>query len=152
MCLDAALAIERKQGWELRLARVIEDARAQPYVLGEHDCFRLACAAVAALTGIDHWPRWAGRYTTRRRALACISAYVADLNPATTAEAFDWAFSRLFGGMLMPIAQARRGDICKYMDLEPHLGVCVGAEVAVLGEHGLAFVPLAICLGVWRVG
>lgn len=136
---------ERLQGWESRLAALIEDARAKPYKLGEHDCFRMACAAVEALTGVDRWPQWSG-YRTRREALRLLAS--------KGHRSFDEAFSWLFGEQPAPMAMARRGDICKLVDDrgEAHLGVCTGSGIAVLVETGLSFIPRTACAHCWRVG
>ena len=136
----------RLQGWESRLAAIVEAARSTPYKLGEHDCFRFACAAVEALTGADIWTTWAGRYRTRREALRRIHEF--------GGGGFTEAATRLFGGPLVHPGLARRGDVLEYEDAarEQHLGVCVGAHVAVLKDSGLAFVPLHECRHGWRVG
>jgi hypothetical protein len=135
----------RREGWETRLAEVIEWARSQRYVLGEHDCFRVACAAVEALTGEDRWTQWRGRYSTKREALALLARYGASFD-----DAFDW----VFGSDRVDARMARRGDIVSFAttDGEKHLGVCVGAEAAVLGAEGLIFVPLSACRCCWRIG
>jgi hypothetical protein len=135
----------RIDGWELRLVQVIEGARGRAYVLGEHDCFRLACSVVEALTGVDHWADWGGRYSTKREALVLLADY---------GGTFTDAFSRLFGVEPSPIAMAHRGDIAEYQDAtgEKHLGVVIGAEVAVLGETGLLFVRRSACRHAWRIG
>lgn len=133
----------RLPGWEGRLAAAIEAARKQPYRLGVHDCFRVACAALEALTGVDRWTEFAGQYATRREALRLLGRH-----GRTVDEAAAW----LFGAPASPVTAARRGDICKYVDAEPHLGVCVGGRVAVLQEAGLAFVPLERCSCCWRIG
>lgn len=135
--------MRRLQGWESRLAAVIEHARAAPYCLGTHDCFRVACQAVEALTGVDLWRAWAGRYATRQESIRLMAEYAGD---------FTACFTKLFEIAPAHVAQARRGDILEYVAGDPHLGVCVGERVAVLGERGLAFVPLAACRHVWRIG
>lgn len=136
----------RLDGWEGRLNALIEDARKRPYVLGEHDCLRVACAAVQALTGADPWPEWAGRYSTKREALVVIARYAGGgLDDAVT-KFLDQA----------PVAPrlARRGDLVLYVDAagEAHLGVSVGSRAAVLGADGLAFVRLGECRQAWRIG
>lgn len=136
----------RRPGWERRLLRALEAARSTPYALGRHDCFRFACAAVEALTGEDLWPAWAGRYRTRRGALRLIHAYAG--------AGFTEAFSKLFGASPVRASLARRGDVLEYVDprAEQHLGVALGADVAVLGERGLAFVRLSACRHAWAIG
>lgn len=135
----------RLDGWEKRLADIVEAARAHPYQLGQHDCFRLACAVVEALTGVDHWPAWEGKYTTKREALALIAQYGSTFTDAAT-KLFD----------VEPIAMnfAHRGDIAEIVDPsgEKHLGVVIGAHVVALGEKGVAFLPRSACRHAWRIG
>lgn len=135
---------ERLDGWESRLAAVLEAARHRPYVLGKHDCFRLACAAIEALTGEDRWPQFAG-YHTRRQAMRRLAAH-----GRTFQEAGDW----FFGAPSVDVRQARRGDIValKTPDGEKHAGVCNGAESAFLAPEGLLWVPTRSALCCWRVG
>jgi hypothetical protein len=146
--------LARFDGWEERLAAVVELARHRPYALGESDCFRLACDSVQALTGADLWSHWAGRYHTRREALRLIAHYVDADKPGRSAAAlFTAAASKMFGCEPSPSLTARRGDVLEYHDgVEPHLGVFLGARVAVMREQGLAFVPLAACKHAWRIG
>lgn len=135
----------RLEGWEGRLAAALEAVRARPYRIGESDCFRLACAVLEALTGTQRWPEFAGRYRTKGQARRLLWQH---------GGSFDAAFSWFFGADPVPGAQARRGDVVKFVDErgEAHLGVCVGADVAVYGEAGLVFVPRRSCGHAWRVG
>ena len=137
--------LRRLEGWESRLAAVLEAARARPYQLGEHDCFRLACASIEALTGVDAWPQFRGRYSSRREALVLIAQY---------GSSFTAAFSKFFGAAPVPMARSRRGDVAEYRDAEgeAHLGVVAGARVAGLGERGLKFLARSSCLHAWRIG
>jgi len=134
----------RLEGWEKRLFAVIDEARAKPYALGEHDCFRVACKTVEALTGVDRWPEFAG-YKTRREAMRKLAKH-----GATFEAAGDW----FFGGESVEVRFARRGDICcvQSVDGEKHLGVCLGAEVVLLAPEGLIATPLPSCRCAWRVG
>lgn len=139
------MTIERLEGWENRLEQVIESCRATPYVLGQHDCFRVACQAVEALTGIDRWPDFEGQYTSRREALLLIAKY---------GSSFEEAFSWFFCVKPVSVGEARRGDICaaKTEDGDMHLGVCLGVDSAFLGPEGLKFIPTLSCMYVWRIG
>jgi len=134
----------RLAGWESRLSSVIESARRLPYVLGEHDCFRVACLAIEALTGIDHWPQFRG-YRTRREALAAIARH-----GSTFEAAGDW----FFGSPRVPARRARRGDLVALADAagEKHLGVCLGRTAAYLAPGGLVFLPVKSALCAWRIG
>lgn len=141
---DLSVPVTRLEGWEARLNAVIEAAREEPYTLGRHDCFRLACQVRAALTGVDRWPEFAG-YTTRRQALARIAARGSSFEAAG-----DW----FFGSPRVPAALARRGDIVAFQteDGEKHLGVCLGDRVACLLATGLAFIAPEACSCAWSIG
>lgn len=136
---------ERVEGWERRLAAVLEEARRKPYELGRHDCFRLACAAIEALTDADRWPEFEGRYASRAEALRLLARH---------GRSFEAAFDWFFGSPHVSTKLARRGDICALAtpDGEKHLGVATGSHVAFLAEDGLLDVPLSKCLCCWRVG
>jgi uncharacterized protein DUF6950 len=136
----------RLEGWEGRLVAAIEAARARPYELGAWDCFRFACSCVEALTGVNRWGEFAGRYRSRRESLALIAEH-----GSTFEAAFDWFFS----AQAVDVRAAQRGDIVAYRgpDGEKHLGVVTldGTQAALLGPEGLAFVPVLTCLCAWRV-
>lgn len=133
----------RLDGWEARYAAVMDDARRKPYLVGQHDCFRLACAVLEALTGEDRWPEFAGQYSSRREAMRLLARHGRNFD-----EAGDW----FFRGARVPMTQGRRGDIAKYFDSESHLGVITGGQVAVLAESGLVAVPRSVCGHCWRIG
>lgn len=142
----AAEQLTRSADWPERLADVVTAANNRPYVLGQWDCLRFACAAIDAMTGMDYWPRFSGGYTTKREALRAIVAIARDLEAAiTTTLAVSPA----------PTFSAQRGDLVLYRDeAGDHIGVCLGPHVAVLGPHGLATLPItAEGLGpAWRIG
>lgn len=118
----------RLEGWEQRLAAVIDSALGKAYVLGQNDCLRLACACVAALTGVDYWPRFAG-YRTKRQALVTIARVAPSLGEAVTAT---------LGVSPSATVAALRGDILLYRDEagEDHLGTCLGRDVLLMGADG----------------
>lgn len=139
-------SLTRTSGWEQRFADVIEAARHRLYALGQWDCLRLACEDVAALTGVDFWPRFAG-YRTKRQALVTIARIAPTLGEAVSAT---------LGVSPTPTLGARRGDLALYRDAvgEDHLGVVVGAAVMLTLDTGLTSVGLddAGLLCAWRVG
>jgi hypothetical protein len=136
--------VRRLPGWEARLHEVVEFARAHPYVLGQHDCVKVACFTIRMLTGIDLWTQWEGRYSTRREALVLIQQFAG--------AGFTEAFSKLFGVPTKHALAARRGDIVEFFDIQPHLGVCIGAEFAVLADSGLRFFSLERARHAWGIG
>jgi len=135
----------RLEGWESRLPAVIEWARSRPYAMGEHDCVRVAFRSVEALTGEDLWERWGRQYTTKEEAFRIVREI---------GGGFTGCFSRIFGVDPLPMPAARRGDVAEFQDPngEKHLGVVTGANVAVLGEHGIAFISRSACSHCWRIG
>lgn len=139
-------ALQRQQGWELRLNAVLESARRRPYVLGESDCLKVACETVAALTGTDFWPRFAG-YTTKRGALVTIARIAPSLGEAVTTT---------LGTPPQRVFAAWRGDLLLFRDEhgEDHLGVSCGPNVALTAPEGWLLIPLShpglLCS--WRIG
>ena len=123
----------------------ISDALLQPYILGEHDCFRLACRVVELLTGVDRWSEFAGKYKTRRQAERLLAVH-----GSTFELAGDW----FFGSPHRSSALAARGDICcvETEDGVKHLGICIGKFTALLGPDGLVFLPTLGALCAWRIG
>lgn len=138
--------MRRVPGWEQRFAGTVDAYRHRPYVLGASDCLRFACECVEAVTGESHWHLFAGRYASRGEALRLLRAW---------GRSWSQAFAAFFGVEPAAPLAARRGDVLTFDDgAEKHLGVCVGAEVALYGEGGLVFVPLtdARLREAWRVG
>jgi len=135
----------RLSGWEARLEQVLDAARKTPYALGRHDCFRVACQVVHALTGVDRWAEFAGTYATKREALREIAR-----RGGTFEDAGDW----FFGAARIDCVYAKRGDVVAVQttDGDKHLGVCLGVRSAMLGPHGLVFLPTTDCLCAWSIG
>lgn len=124
----------RLDGWESALNETIASFKNRPYVLGESDCLSFACACYAAITGIDHWPDWKGKYDTRRGALLLLAGMKRNLEDAV---------SGLGGLERVPLTMARRGDVMIYKDARgPHIGVCVGAHAALYADDGIEFLPM----------
>jgi len=135
----------RLQGWESRLAQIIAEAQSRPYQLGVHDCFRVACQVVHALTGVDRWTEFSG-YTTEREALHRLAGY---------GSSFLAAGDRFFAcAHERRAVLARRGDVVAYQDAigKWHLGVCDGGRFCALGTDGLVWHPLRSAAACWRVG
>lgn len=124
-------AVVRLDGWEERLARLVDDADKRAYRLGEHDCFRFACDTVQALTGREVWSQWAGRYSRRAECVRLIRGVAVDLRAAVAA---------VLGVEPIPVAMAGRGDIYLFEDGLPHLAVGLGSQVLVLLPVGLGII------------
>lgn len=135
----------RRTDWPERLQAAMESARIKPYVLGEHDCLRVACSAVEAMTGVDFWPRFVG-YRTKRQALAKI---------ARIAPSLGEAVSVVLDKAPRPVRSAWRGDVVLYRDErgEDHLGICMGLQVFVTGPEGILSIRIDHpgLLASWRI-
>lgn len=130
----------RHADWPTRLARFVEQRRAQPFAWGQQDCCTLAADAVLCMTGTDPMAdlRHANTAAAARRLLK--RQPLADL----TAE-------RL--GSMQPATLAQRGDVVLIEQQGRHLlGVCLGATWAAPGPDGLVFGPMAVALGAWPIG
>jgi hypothetical protein len=134
----------RPEGWELRLAAVVERARTQPYKLGSHDCLLFACDAWEAVTGEPAPVQLRGAYRSKRQALALIAKHGKTLRAAVSAVT-GLAEKHPF--------MARRGDLLLWTDAKgEHLGICIGAKGAVLADDGLTFRPLKDFDTAWSIG
>jgi cell wall-associated NlpC family hydrolase len=124
----------RREDWQVKLFEIVEAAQDQPYQLGTHDCLKFSCACIEAMTGVDHWPAFAGLYGDKREALKLIAQF---------GRSFADAVSGVLGKDPQPVLMAQRGDLMMYHDDSgDHLGICCGATIAVLAEDGLHHVPL----------
>lgn len=124
----------RRPDWPEALAAAIAAAERRPYALGEWDCLAFAFGCIAAMTGQDWWPAFAGRYGTVAAAKRVIREHGRTLRAA---------FAAYTGLTEVPILTARRGDVAIYRDAAgEHLGVVYGAAVLVLADDGLRRVPV----------
>ena len=136
----------RVEGWEGRLAKVIAGALDRPYQLGRHDCFTFACECCEAICGEHPGGQIIGAYDTRRSSLRLVRML--------SEEGGRGAIEKLVGKPSRPPQMAQRGDWLLYIDdvgVE-HLGVCIGAVAAVLGETGLNHIGLRDCVCSWPIG
>jgi cell wall-associated NlpC family hydrolase len=104
----------------------------------------MACQVLEALTGVERWSEFEGRYSTTRQARRLLARH---------GRSFEAAGDWFFGSVNVPPRYAQRGDIVAFADQrgEKHLGVCIGAESVVLGPQGLVRVPTLKSLCAWRI-
>lgn len=93
----------RREGWESRLAAVVENYRRQPFAWGTADCFTFTGDCHQAVTGVDLIAPWRGRYADEASALRMVREHVGDL-PALYRQG-------LGDPAPLPATLARRGDI-----------------------------------------
>lgn len=132
----------RIDGWEMAYAGYLQNALAQPFAWGQHDCATFAFDLRCTLTGQDAAAIWRGKYTTEAGAIR------------TCRRLFKGDFAKmghvLLGDPLPTVLLARRGDIV--LGGTP-LGwaVVTGAQVVGLSPAGPVTLPLASCALAWRV-
>lgn len=132
----------RVRGWQARLIDYLGGAARTPFADGQHDCALFAAGAVAAMTGHDYAAPYRGRYTTIRGGLRI-------LRRDGFADHVALAAAHL---PEKPVARANPGDLAVIDTLDgPALGVVQGEGIFVLGQNGMALVPLLSAIQVLEV-
>ena len=128
--------------WEQVLAKALSQARARPFIWGQHDCATWAFDLHRDLTGgADHAALWRGRYSTP---IGC-GRVLRKLGWKTLEE----GGRTLLGAPLTDPRLAQRGDLVLGGDPEA-FGVVTGGKAAFVAPEGLVRVPLATCRLAWR--
>ncbi len=138
--------MKRNEGWEKRLAELVQARMSMPFCWGTFDCVLFAADVVQALTGEDLAAAFRGRYSTelgaRRKMLHMFGADVQSV-------VMRYRFPEI-----LPAA-ARRGDLGVFDGSGGQtVAVCLGrdwyapdASGVGLGAHARAEIKRA-----WRVG
>lgn len=137
------IMMTRKEGWEERLAVVIEEARRKSWSWGEHDCCAFSRACVSALLdGPTPWDALFG-YHDEAEAMAIVG-------DGKLLALLDEHARRVV------LTMARRGDLAVLPSENGPvfltLGVVEGSHVWCAGLRGVARVKLSAALVAWRVG
>ncbi len=137
----------RVADWDVRLAAFLRARRAQGFAWGQRDCALFAADWVKEATGEDPAAAYRGKYRTAAGALKALRRQGhGDLAEAVTAA---------LGPPLETTALMGRGDIGQVQSIdsafEGALGVCAGADIAVLSEDGVVLLPRKAALKAWRV-
>ncbi len=130
------MTLQRKENWEVLLYAEVYAWRSTTFVYGQTDCTAFASACINAMTGIDVWANWQGKYKNSKAAAKEIRRR-GDKNLLAT-------LTRYFGAPC-PVAFARRGDLV-FADLKldmPQVGICLGVQSISMapGKKGLIEVP-----------
>ncbi len=133
--------IARLPDWETRLIRAVETT--PPFAWGASDCCSFAARVIQAMTGHDAMAEFHGRYITGVGALRLIRQ----------GGGLALLLSARFGATLATPALAQRGDLVLVRTLggDESVGICVGERIAVQGQGGVEYLPLAAGLAAWRV-
>jgi hypothetical protein len=136
--------VTRLPDWPARLHAVVVVRLQLPFAWGVNDCALWVADAVAAMLGRDALAEL--RQPVRRTAA---QAYRAVRRRGGYAAALARA-----GLQPVPPACAQRGDVALLPapgQPTPALAICMGADAAAPGPHGLVTMPMAQATAAWRV-
>jgi hypothetical protein len=134
----------RTEGWEQRLDAWVQSRRRLPFGWGSNDCIAFAASAVEALTGASPLPLLPP-YETEEEADARL-AERGGLEAAIVAAMEAAGFPPCGPG------HAGRGDIVMArVGNDTPLAVCLGAELAIAGPEGMAFIRRGAIIRAWAI-
>lgn len=149
--------MNRKEAWPELLDEVFQRHYTTEFEWGVFDCCIFVCECIHAMTGIDMYADFKGKYTTELEAHQLVSDYVGLEYKSSIKFVSEIAeyFCSKYKLQVVEKSFAQRGDIA-LIDLEGMVTVGVvmlnGTHVAAPAyKKGLAFVPLKLCKKVWRV-
>lgn len=125
-------------GWDIRLATFVNSKRGKNFEWGELDCLSFANEAVRVMTGDGFCDDWVAGYTSSIEALR---RYREKLKAEGFEDIIDAVNSRLtrvetvdspMRGVI--VARPMPGTVLQYS-----FGVCVGRDIAFMGENGTVF-------------
>lgn len=139
--------LARTEGWESRLAALVEERRRVPFQWGANDCTLFAADAVLAITGFDTATNHRGWYSDRASALRHLARGWRSLEALATYN---------LGPPIEPL-RAMRGDVALGLWAtdtfgRQALGVVLGRHVVTPGPAGLVFNSLRTAIRAWPVG
>lgn len=131
----------RKDGWETRLAELIESKRNIPFCWKTNNCLGFVAEAEIAVQGFTEFPEALRPMTNKFSAMKIIKKNADSLD--------DWIDKKY---QRISILSAQRGDICMIETAEgAAVGVCLGHNAAFIGKDGLEFMPMSLSIKAWRV-
>lgn len=135
------MTVLRKDGWESRLAELIESKRNIPFCWQTNNCLGFVAEAEIAVQGFTEFPEALRPMTNKFSAMRIIKKNADSLD--------DWIDQKY---QRISILSAQRGDICMIETPEgAAVGVCIGHNATFVGQDGLEFVPMSLTIKAWRV-
>lgn len=131
-------------GWERKLIEFIGKAARMDFEPSIMDCGLFLSDGINAMTGVDHWGEYRGKYTTIPRGLAILR----QMGFADHVEYVAHLFEEL-----PSVLHAQRGDavVAVDQDDEPALGIVQGEMAYFMTLNGLTLIPLTKCIRAFRV-
>lgn len=136
--------MSRHPDWPERLHQVIAHWQHRPFIWGQSDCAHFALACLQAVSARDWGQVALTPYASARGARRLLARWqLRHVGELAT---------RLLGPPGLLPAQIGRGDLVELQAPDgPALGVCLGAQLAAMSEHGLIFLPRASGRAGWRI-
>lgn len=133
----------RLADWSPRLDAAIAIGRRAAFEYGQHDCLRFPAACIEAVTGVDLFAPFSGRYQDEAGAQALVPAV----------EPFLEGLAAQHGWTAVSARQGRRGDLAA-LRLGPTFlcAVVYGSLFLPEQPRGLRRVNLLMAEKVWRIG
>lgn len=140
----------RFDDWDIRLHHAFEDAKHKPFAWGVNDCMTHATSMIQAMTGVDVYADFRGKYKTDIGALKRIRAAGHDSLIGLVEE-----LAEKNGLKEIPVAFAQRGDLVYYPQVDQGAFAIVhhnGIHAVGVGESGLMRLKTLDAKRAWRIG
>jgi len=141
--------MQRFEDWDIRLGAAFEAAQSKPFAWGDHDCMTHACTMIHAMTGVDPYADFRGKYKTSLGALKQIKARGSE----TLLDLVE-DLTEKHGMKEIPVAFAQRGDLV-YFDVDQYGAFAIvhhnGIHTIGVGESGLMRLKTLDGKRAWRV-
>ena len=125
-------------GWDTKLAVFVNSHRTSDFTWGSLDCLSFANEAVRVMSGQGFCDDWVVDYTTSVQALRRYREKLAIEGFTDIIEAVDSRLSRIdtteCPAVGTIVARQMEGTVLNYS-----FGVCVGRDIAFMGEDGTVF-------------
>lgn len=132
--------MSRRTDWVAQMWAQVEDHSNAPFAWGINDCCLFVARVIDAMTETSHELDLASQYTDEATALD----YIASHGSLETAVSFHLGNPSS--------GRAQRGDavLCANNG-NPCVGICVGGNVACIGQNGLLFLPRQDITTRWEI-
>ena len=135
--------------WDIRLANYAASVLYKPFTWGEHDCVTFANNAAIAQTGVGFADEFIGKHTSARGALVAYKRFLKVSGYKDLIEGFDDRLHRLKTnfpprGAIIASPAKKDDNVMPWV-----FGVCLGRDLAFVGEDKLVYYPPEISMMYW---
>lgn len=137
--------LQRRVDWPERLNEKIEELKNRPFVWGTLDCCIFTADIIQAMTDVDVFAEFRGKYTDLDGAHDQIKA---------TGKNLGFAVSKTlkkYGCVQKPVNRAGRGDLVLTTDNALGIVSPDGRLILALTQSGLAYYPLSLAKTAWGI-